>query len=140
MKWRKFFSGQVDYVGILAFIARRFFQILKSFGLYLLDRLGIIAPTPLANQLRQIADVPITMHFIFSSRDPGYDLLKEAARSALDELKARRAVTCDFIDNADHTFSNSVERNEFVTSFVSYVLDRTVRQEGNDLSVSPRRK
>jgi len=137
MKWRKFFSGQVDYVGILAFIARRFLQIVKSYGLYLLDRLGITAPTPLANQLRQIANVPITMHFIFSSRDPGYDLLKDSARSALDELTARRAVTYDFIENADHTFSNSVERHEFVTSFVSYVLDRTVRREGKELPDSP---
>jgi hypothetical protein len=45
------------------------------------------------------------MRFIFASTDPGHSMLREQGGSEVGHLLETGALTIDFIDQADHTFT-----------------------------------
>jgi hypothetical protein len=119
-KWRHFFSGQAEYRAIAKFLLRSAGESLTKFFRKLLDRLHMTSPTPLAEKLQAIVDRGIAITFFFASRDLGFELLQEEALSAERRLHRQGKLEYVFIDNADHTFTRSKERDAFVQAFVGY--------------------
>jgi hypothetical protein len=62
-------------------------------------------PEDLGNDLGLIAKRGGRIRFVFAAGDPGQDLLREQAGSAVGQLRNRGALTVDVIDGPDHTFT-----------------------------------
>jgi len=61
------------------------------------------------------------LHFVFASGHPGHSLLRAQAGRALHRLAGSGALTLDFIDGADHTFTQLEARERLVVLLDSLV-------------------
>jgi alpha-beta hydrolase superfamily lysophospholipase len=62
-------------------------------------------PEDLGTDLGAIAKRGARIRFVFAAGDPGEDLLREQAGSAVSRLRNRGALTVNVIDGPDHTFT-----------------------------------
>jgi hypothetical protein len=119
-RWRHLLSGKAEYRAIVIFIARSGIDWVRKKSRQLMDATGVTAATPLAIKLQRIADRNIPVTFFFASRDLGYELLRDEALSAERRLRRLGHLQYVFIDNADHTFTRSKERDDFVDSVIAH--------------------
>jgi len=118
-KWKKLFSGKVDIKNITGFIYNRGVALVKQIwsdtqALFLGER------TELARDMVAIHDRGITVNFIFSSTDPGLDILKSQAKRALWKGIKERWIALHVIDDADHTFSRKGARDDLLTVLIKH--------------------
>jgi hypothetical protein len=117
-KWKRLVTGNAETKTIMAFVLRHIAKLTRNTTKSILDYLRLSAPTRLASELGEIADKGVPITFFFSSRDLGFDLLREEAMSAERRLHERGSLRYHFIDDGDHTFSRSRERELFMDTFV----------------------
>jgi pimeloyl-ACP methyl ester carboxylesterase len=86
---------------------------------------GVRLRDDLVVELRQVQRQGMTMHFVFSATDPGHHLLRQQAGTELTRLLKTRAMTVDFIDNADHTFTPHAAQQALVN-----LVDKLVGSRG----------
>jgi alpha-beta hydrolase superfamily lysophospholipase len=102
---RKLLTGKVDLrhlAGTLGrYTIRHVHQAARAAG----RRLGFSLQDDLVAELRQVADRGTKVHFVFSTTDPGYALLRQQAAAEVRRLQRSGALTVDFVEQSDHTFT-----------------------------------
>ena len=119
--WKRFLRGDVEYMSILRFSIRHTARILRHFVMASLESIRLIPPTALKKKLQAISDKGIRISFIFSSRDPGADLLRAESRSAEKRLVRDGKANITIVENADHTFSQSKHRMELADKLIARI-------------------
>ena len=106
--WRRLLSGQVNVWRIVKIYLQRPLLGLEWTLRDLARRLRIRVSRDLGWDLEEICARGLRIVFVFSRGDPGLDLLRAQAGSAMTRLGDRCRI--HIIDSADHTFSRSNAR------------------------------
>lgn len=113
-KWKKLFTGQADFANIFRFVWRRglawMSQVWRDIHSMIFGE-----RTPLAIDLQAIRQRGTAVNFIFSSTDPGLEILKSEAKQTLKKGIKERWIDIHIIDDADHTFSRKAARDNLLT-------------------------
>lgn len=128
-KWLKLLKGGVSISEIVNTVAERI-QILISVKVKALKK-KFSGKKPeqttqrdLNEDLNKIAILNRHISFVFSDRDPGYDLLMTNAKSAVNKLKKQDALSLQVVSNADHTFSKNAARSVVMDRLTSLLETR----------------
>jgi len=108
--WKKLLAGKADVRRISKRLLLRFTLPLAVKSHEILRTLKIRLPNDLGWKLQQIAARGIQTTMVFSRGEPGIELLRIQAGSAVDRLGDRLRV--HIIEDADHMFSRSSSRAE----------------------------
>jgi alpha-beta hydrolase superfamily lysophospholipase len=107
--WLRIFTGQVNIPRIVLIYLHRLRlaaeATLRDFG----RRLGIRLPQDLGRELEKVVADGIRVTFLFARGEPGIELLKLQAGSALSRLGNRCRVR--IVDSGDHIFSRRAPRS-----------------------------
>jgi hypothetical protein len=76
--------------------------------------------------LDRIVHADRRLTFFFSRSDPGYRLLMFHAKRRVNELVRAGKIDLHFIENADHTFSARVPRQEAIRAISDHLCGRYV--------------
>lgn len=127
-KWGRLLRGRSNLPHISRFLGRRMVQLTAQAGRRTLERTGLMGSSPLARDLRRMADAGCTIHFVFSSSDPGYEILTAAAGREVDRLAGEGALGITMIQEADHTFSRRSWRDEAIQAVLSWASTTLSRE------------
>jgi alpha-beta hydrolase superfamily lysophospholipase len=106
--WVKLFSGQVDLAYISKVLGNRVLLTLESAGRNFARRIRIRLPNDLGWDLMQITARGVKVVLVFARGEPGIELLRIQAGSAVDRLGERCRV--HILERGDHVFSKSGPR------------------------------
>jgi alpha-beta hydrolase superfamily lysophospholipase len=106
--WIRLFSGDVNLWRVLKVYVNRLSLALESVVRDLARHVRIHLPMDLGWELEDLAARGVRVIFIFARGEPGMDLLKLQAGSAVKRLRDHCSV--HVIDNSDHTFTRSDRR------------------------------
>lgn len=120
-KWRRFFSGDIDYRQLSDFAGRRARFMLKESRRRLRVLAGTDSGTRLGHDLNRFLRSGRALSFFFSSRDPGLRVLIESSGGVAQRLIDEGVVTVSTIPDADHTLIAKRCREDFIGQFVSQV-------------------
>jgi alpha-beta hydrolase superfamily lysophospholipase len=119
---RKLFTGKVDLrnlAGILTrYAARRAKHAARDIG----RCFGIQLRNDLVSELRKVSNQGTRMHFIFSRTDPGHALLREQAGKEMPRLMRAGALTADFIEGSDHTFTPRAAQESLLALLATVIV------------------
>lgn len=130
--WAKMLRGKVDLKKLAIVVARRL-QSIAAAKLDNVQRAAGMRPQPgqgdVAIDLHALLDAGIEVLMVFSTGDPGLDLLTMKAGAELDRLKMRLGFRMAFIDGTDHTFTpvwSQEALEQLLTEYLSGCADRLV--------------
>ncbi|ARU27659.1 serine aminopeptidase domain-containing protein [Cellvibrio sp. PSBB006] len=112
-KWKKLISGKAETGYILRYAAERCKQLMQE-RIKGIREVLFNQQSQLAADVKRITDLGIRIHFLLSSGDPGYDIIKSQARRTLRKGIANKTLALDVIDGADHTFSRKTRRDDML--------------------------
>jgi len=115
--WRRLLTGRVNIWRIAKIYVHRSLFALESTLRDLARRLHVRLPRDLGWELQEIGTKGLQIVFVFARGEPGIDLLKIQAGSAIKRLGDLCRI--HIVDSADHTFSRSGPR-----SVVEEILSR----------------
>lgn len=122
-RWGKLLRGEVQ----IGAIFRAVFQRMR-------DELGTLRRRrrgdDLDGDLRRIAASGRKVTFVFSSFDPGYDILMFNAAPAVKHLRRHGALKLWRIEDADHTFQPRQSREVMIESVTRHLAERYGRKRG----------
>lgn len=121
-RWRKLLSGGSNPTRIAGFVGRRAAQRTADAGRAGLRRLGIGLGGDLDRVLRNIADKGRGIRFIFSSSDPGLEMLTRRAGGTVQRLRQSGVADITIVPDADHTFSRKADRSRAIADIVIAAL------------------
>ena len=125
VRWRRLLSGGSDVPSIMKFLRQRIVVLTVDSMRVVRDRLGLHVDTTLEENLKTIIANGCWVDLVFSSRDPGREIVQRDAGLFLRKLKHQRELSIKVIDKADHTFSRKAQRKEAITKIVRSVVART---------------
>jgi pimeloyl-ACP methyl ester carboxylesterase len=125
--WKKLLTGGVNLLELTQVLLRRIVSATMNFLKDLLRRLRIPLPDDLGTELAAIAKRDISLLFVFAMGEPGIDLLKSGGGSLVQRLRARRKLSIELIDGADHTFTSRDTRDRLMNVLSSHVRQWTER-------------
>jgi len=129
--WAKLLRGGVDIATTVKVVTRRVSAITINTARNLCRLCNIRLSNDLGTELQILASRDIRMHFIFSSADPGYAMLREQSGSVFSRLTKRRKLRVTVITSADHTFTAKHARDRLVTVIVDHLsafVDKAAQQ------------
>jgi alpha-beta hydrolase superfamily lysophospholipase len=106
--WRKLFTGRVDIGYISKVLTNRMLLTLESTGRDFARRVRIRLPNDLGWDLKQITARGVKVVLVFARGEPGIELLRIQAGSAVSQLGERCRV--HILERGDHVFSKSGPR------------------------------
>jgi hypothetical protein len=121
-RWLRLLKGQVDLRRLWSLLWRRVLQLSMGPAKDLARLLHLPMREDLAGELRRVARGGAAMHFVFSSGDPGEDLLRTEAGAMVNRLRGQSALTLHRLADADHTFTGAEARVRFSALLTSLVL------------------
>ena len=129
--WIRLLSGNVNLWRVLKVYVNRLSLALESVLRDLARLVRIHLPMDLGWELEDLAARGVRVIFIFAHGEPGMDLLKLQAGSAVKRLRDHCSV--HVIDNSDHTFTRSDRRAalEAILSDELFSLNRWGPRRGN---------
>lgn len=104
-KWKKLLSGKVDVGALMQVGARHTASLAAGWFRNIARTLGRPVPDDLGTELDAVVRRGIALRFVFVSGDPGDELLRVQAGSALRRLLRRQLVQIRRIEGPDHTFT-----------------------------------
>lgn len=119
--WKRIASGRVNIRAALSAVLRHRLESAKGRLRDFSRTIGMPWTYDLGWELQQLAKRGVRMDFIFSESDPGHELLRIDAGSALRGLLDRGAIRVHVIRNADHTFTRRAARSQLVALIDSLV-------------------
>jgi alpha/beta superfamily hydrolase len=119
--WRRLVGGRSDIGYILGFIGRRLGQLLGQAGRRIGARLGLVGSSSLAQDLDALHARGRRIRFVFSSEDPGYEILQSQARSEVERLTKAGSLGVTLVPDADHTFSRKDVRDVAIRAIVDWI-------------------
>jgi alpha/beta superfamily hydrolase len=137
-RWKKLLTGRADVRYIASFVAKRVGQRSSDVGRSLARRLGLGSPGVLERDLHELHRLGRSIRFIFSSSDPGHEVLAREAGPTCARLQTTGAMHTTIVADADHTFSRKKQRVEAIAAVTRYVrpraaLRREVMSAGADM-------
>ena len=128
-RWKKLFSGKINYTQLISFIFRYTAKVIGEFFSLILKKLKLRNLSQLAKDLNHLQNIGTHVSFFFSSRDPGFWLLRSEAALVISKQTREGNMDVHIIDDADHTFSKEGERDEFIQKFCEHLEQRYLRRE-----------
>lgn len=104
-RWLKLVKGQASLGYIAGYSVRFAHKRLAALGDQIAGVLKPIPDTRLNRDLRQLVQAGIEVHFVFSDRDPGWNILAEESRLPKSKLARRLGIHIHPVTEANHTFS-----------------------------------
>ncbi len=123
-RWKKLFSGRINYKQLLSFIVRYIAKTINEFISLVLEKLKLRNISQLGKDLHHLRNIGTHISFFFSARDPGLWLLRSEAALVVSKHTREGAMDIQIIDEADHTFSKEGERHEFIERFCEHFAKR----------------
>ncbi|MEX2375254.1 MAG: alpha/beta fold hydrolase [Dehalococcoidia bacterium] len=114
-RWKKALRGDVDFSYFLGFVLRRAKLKTQQLWVDTLEATGLKEPSTLARELRQIVESRRRITFLFSSTDPGLELLQSGARRTVRVLQRKGDLQICMVPGADHTFSRRAWRQDAIS-------------------------
>ncbi|MEW6703569.1 MAG: alpha/beta fold hydrolase [Pseudomonadota bacterium] len=121
-RWRKLLRGEVNLRRLGSLLSRRLAQLVLRRARDVARWLHLPLREDLARELRQVVHAGTQLHFVFSTSDPGEELLRTEAGIAATRLLRDGALSIDRIEDADHTFSTEAARGRVVEVLSARVL------------------
>jgi alpha-beta hydrolase superfamily lysophospholipase len=122
--WKKLLSGQVNVGRLIEIYGKYGYELVQWRVRDLARALRLPLPRDLGNELEDVAARGVGIVFLFAKGDPGIDLLRHQAGSALKRLGRRCRV--HMIDGADHIFSQSEPRAALESTFSEELFARAL--------------
>ena len=116
-RWRRLFTGQIDYRKLFDFLTRRAWQLLRKVGGRIGRVFGMAPGTRLGRDLVTYVKTGRKLSFFFSSRDPGHRVLLESSDGVANRLIRKGEIPVAIIEDADHTMIARRCREDFMTKF-----------------------
>jgi alpha/beta superfamily hydrolase len=120
-KWIKLLKGQVDFKKLLRVAGKIVVVKIAQITALFLEWLHLLPTTPLANDLINIRAKKIGIRFIFSSLDPGFELLQLGGGAKIKSMLKQQELSTAFIQGADHTFSKAHHRQELLAKLLGFL-------------------
>jgi alpha-beta hydrolase superfamily lysophospholipase len=130
--WKKLLTGRADVGRILRVNTRRASFAIEQISRNYARRLGIRLPRDLGWELERIIARGVHVAFVFSSGEPGLDMLKLQAGSTLGRLGNHCHV--HIVNNSDHVFSDIRRRSELEQILTEELFAPSAAQESRPLS------
>ena len=121
--WKKLLTGKAETTYIASYILKRIYRqatMTKNIFLEVLFQ----KKSRLAKDLVRVISKDIKIVFIFSSQDPGYQILLSEAKKTVRKLIRSKKLSLEIIEGSDHTFSKMEMRKQFYKAFTNNYLDR----------------
>lgn len=112
-KWKKLLSGKINFTYLARFVTRKLIkQIQQTFS----DLVGSLFGdrSLLSKDFKKLKDKNLKIGFIFSSMDPGLDIVKSEMKFTLRDGLKDNWIDIKVIPDADHTFSNKKARDRLL--------------------------
>jgi pimeloyl-ACP methyl ester carboxylesterase len=125
-RWIKFLRGQANTKAILNTIKEKAIKSALSAMYNVLESLNL-ASRPGDNLNRDVKDACSggkKLSFVFSSQDPGFDILMSNAKNAVKKCIKRKSINIAFIEGADHTFTTRAHRIELTNKLIGHFLSK----------------
>lgn len=119
--WQRLLRGVSDISHILGFVRRRFAMKGADALFGVRQALGLVRTTRLEENLASIASLGRTMGFVFSTSDPGYEILMRNGGRTARRLETEEYVKIYKVENADHTFSRRAARAQAIEAVISEI-------------------
>lgn len=119
--WLRLFRGETSIPYLVRFVGRRISQRAAPAMWRVLRRLRIRPPSPLERDLLRLHARGQHIHFVFSSTDPGSELLHDQAGLTVDRLTLAGSLSTSTISGADHTFSSTEHRHRAICEVCQFV-------------------
>lgn len=129
--WKKLLTGRADVGRILRVNTRRASFAIEEISRNYARRLGIRLPRDLGWDLERIIARGVHVAFVFSSGEPGLDMLKLQAGSTLGRLGDHCHI--HIVNNSDHVFSDMRRRSELEQILTEELLAPSAAQESRPL-------
>ena len=107
--WKKLLSGKASLGYIFKFVFRVIFKRIKDIARSCME-ICFGVRSRLANDLLQIQKKGVRINFVFSSTDPGLNIVRTEAGRVFKKGLMSNAVDLKVIEGADHTFSKLSKR------------------------------
>lgn len=104
-RWLKLLKGQASLGYIAGYSVRFARKRLAALGDQIAGVLKPIPDTRLNRDLRRLVQAGIEVNFVFSDRDPGWDILADESRLPKSKLARRLGIHIYPVTEANHTFS-----------------------------------
>jgi hypothetical protein len=104
-KWRKFLAGRVSIRTFALVIARRAAVHAVTVVRDIARAVGRPLPEDLGTELASVANRGVALQFIFATGDPGENLLRSEAGSALRRLLRDQRLRIQRIEGPNHSFT-----------------------------------
>lgn len=106
-KWKKFFSGKVNYRYILSIVVNKFVNVFNRHKNKLKKQSNDIhtIKNDLSHDLNVIVTLDKSIHFVLSENDPANLILNTLAPVTVKRLISEQKIAKTLVPNADHTFS-----------------------------------
>lgn len=121
-RWIKFLRGQANTRAILNTVKEKAIKTALNtmFNVLELLKLGSRPGDNLNRDIKDACSDGRRLSFVFSSQDPGFDILMSNAKSAVRKCINRKLIDIQFIEGADHTFTTRVHRIELTKKLISH--------------------
>lgn len=133
-KWLNLLSGKTEagFVGTFRRFAQRVVPLKSSSTVVVprtsdactVTRYSHPAKNNLSGDLDRIVRAKRQLAMFISDSDPGHFLMMFHARRKANQLMRTGQLTCHFIENADHTFSNPTVRQTLIHKLADYLCRR----------------
>lgn len=127
-KWKKLFAGQVKFLPIIALVLQRVETVISTklnlFKGLIESPIGNQITSNITNSLIKIKNKKVYISIIFARNEPGIKLLMDNAAQTVRKLQQHKELEINYIENADHTFSKSVPRQQLFEYLQSHLLTR----------------
>jgi hypothetical protein len=118
-KWKKLVSGKVDVGAFMQVAARHGASVAAGWFRDIARAVGRPVRDDLGTELRAVARRGVAIRFVFVAGDPGDELLRVQAGSALKRLLGRQLVQIRRIEGPDHTFTPVWSHDVLITALES---------------------
>jgi pimeloyl-ACP methyl ester carboxylesterase len=123
-RWRRFFTGDIDYSLLFRHLLSSFIRLLADPSREIAQSLGLRVASRLTQDLLRIAASGSTLRFYFAERDPGLEILRTAGTRFLERLVKKGVLRIRTISGADHTFKRFHERSELIRLIIEDIGDK----------------
>jgi hypothetical protein len=125
-RWLKLIRGQADIKDILNTIREKMTKVVVNKVYTVLELLNVTSRPGdnLNRDVKLICDEGRKLSFVFSTQDPGYEILMFNARSAVKRCSKKNLVDIQFIEDADHTFTTRSHRVELINKITNHLAGK----------------
>ena len=121
--WLKLLRGGVDLRELAQVLMQRARAQARAPFRALARAAGVRLKDDLHAELKSVANVGTQLHFLFAAGEPGIELLRDHGGSTARRLQRQGKLDVEFIEGADHTFTDRAARNALTEALAKRLDD-----------------